>query len=216
MKARYDMQQMTTESLTRAETEYQHALDLDPEYAAAYLGLASSKYNEFVARGSTYQTEVERKSAERLWRKALELDPDLPTAHATLAALALQYDWDWRRAERELQLAVAGPSSATAESYYAFLLIFRGRFAEADQHIGRMLDLDPFSSATRNNLTVARNLEGRFAQAREISQRMAAEFPTMISPQQMIGVTYLEEGQPELALPIFRQLKQRFPQARVF
>ncbi len=216
LKARYDMQQMTTESLTRAEAEYQHAIDLDPAYGAAYAGLASAKYNRFVARGSAYQTEAERKSAEQLFHKALELDADLPTPHAILAVLAMQYDWDWGRAERELQLSVAGPPSSTAESFYAFLLTFRGRFAEADQHVRRMMDLDPFSTASMNNLAVVRNLEGRFAQAREISQQIATEHPSMIAPQQMIGATYIEERHPELALPVFRQLKPRFPQAQFF
>jgi TolB-like protein/Flp pilus assembly protein TadD len=216
IKARYEMQQMTTESVTRAETEYQRAIDLDPEYAAAYLGLANTKYDQFVARGSAFQTEAERGSAEQLLHKALELDPDLPTAHAMLATFAMQYDWDWDRAEREFRLAVSGPSSATAESFYAFLLVFRGRFAEADRHVQRMVDLDPFSTATMNNLGVIRNLEGRFAEAREIAQKMAAQSPAMIAPQQMIGGTYIEEGHPELAFPIFRQLKQRYPQAQLF
>lgn len=216
IKARYDMQQMTTDSLLRAEREYQQAIDSDPEYAAAYLGLASAKYDQFVARGSAYQTEAERKSAQQLFRKALELDPDLPTAHAMLAALAMQYDWNWNGAERQLQLAVAGPPSASAESFYAFFLIFRGRFAEADQHLRRMRDLDPFSTATMNNLVVTRNLEGRFAEARENAQRMAAQYPKMFAPQLMIGMGYIAEGNPNLALPIFEQLKQRFPQAPMF
>jgi serine/threonine protein kinase/TolB-like protein/Flp pilus assembly protein TadD len=216
IKARYDIQQMTTESVTRAEAEYRRAIDLDPEYAAAYLGLANAKYDQFAARGSTFQTEAERKSAEQLFRKALELDPDLPSAHAMLATLAMQYDWDWDGAEREFRLAVAGPSSAGAESFYAFLLVFRGRFDEADRHVQRMVDLDPFSTSTMNNLAVARNLEGRFAEAREISQKMAAQYPAMIAPQQAIGGTYIEEGHPELAFPIFAQLKQRYPQAQLF
>ena len=216
MKARYDTQQMTTESLTRAETEFQHAIDLDPEYSTAYFGLANAKYDQSVARGSAYRTEVERKSAQQLFQKALELDPDFTDAHAMLAALAMQYDWDWGRAERELQLAAAGPSSVNAEDYYALLLIFRGRFSEAEQHIQRALDRDPYSTAARIDVSVARNLEGRFAQAREISQQMAAEYPKMIGPQGMIGLTYIEEGHPELALPILRQLKQRFPPAQVF
>ena len=216
MKARYDTQQMTTESLTRAETEFQHAIDLDPEYSTAYFGLANAKYDQSAARGSAYRTEVERKSAQQLFQKALELDPDFTDAHAMLAALAMQYDWDWGRAERELQLAAAGPSSVNAEDYYALLLIFRGRFSEAEQHIQRALDRDPYSTAARIDVSVARNLEGRFAQAREISQQMAAEYPKMIGPQGMIGLTYIEEGHPELALPILRQLKQRFPQAQVF
>jgi tetratricopeptide (TPR) repeat protein len=216
MKARYDTQQMTTESLTRAETEFQHAIDLDPEYSTAYFGLANAKYDQSAARGSAYRTEVERKSAQQLFQKALELDPDFTDAHAMLAALAMQYDWDWGRAERELQLAAAGPSSVNAEDYYALLLIFRGRFSEAEQHIQRALDRDPYSTAARIDVSVARNLEGRFAQAREISQQMAAEYPKMIGPQGMIGLTYIEEGHPELALPILRQLKQRFPPAQVF
>ena len=216
IKARYDMQQVTTDSLIRAESEYQQAIDLDPEYAAAYLGLANAKYDQFAARGSAYQTEGERKSAEQLFRKALELDPDLPEAHAMLAALAMQYDWNWDGAERQFQLAVAGPPSATAESFYAFFLLFRGRIAEADQHLRRVVDLDPFSTATMNNLVVARNLESRFAEAREDAQRMAAQYPKMFMPQLMVGEGYIAEGRPQLALPIFEQLKLRFPQAPLF
>jgi serine/threonine-protein kinase len=216
LKAHYETQAMSVEALARTESDYQHAIDLDPEYADAYLGLATAKYNEFAARGSINQAPFVRAEAERMFRKALALDPDLPSAHAMLAALSMQYDWDWRGAERELQQAVAGSSSATAESYYAFFLIFRGRFAEADRHLQKMRDLDPVSTASMNNLGLSRNLEGRFAQAREICQQVAAEHPGIISMPQMIGLTYVEEGRPELALPIFQGLKTRFPQAQVF
>lgn len=216
LQARYDMQQMTTESLTRAETEYRRAIAVDPEYAAAWLGLGNVQYNLSAARGSAYRTEAERQSAEQSFHKALELDPDSPAAHAMLAALVMQYDWDWGRAERELRLAVDGGSSAAAETYYAFLLIFRGRFAEADQHLRRMLDLDPFSTATLGNRVLARNLEGHFSEAREIARQMAVASPKAVAPQQMIAMTYVEEGQTELALPIFRQLKDRIPQAGIF
>jgi serine/threonine-protein kinase len=216
LQARYDMQQMTTESLARAETEYRHAIDVDPEYPAAWLGLGNVQYNLSAARGSAYRTESERQTAEQSFHKALQLEPDLPAAHAMLAALAMQYDWDWNRAERELQLALAGGSNATAETYYAFLLIFRGRFPEADLHLRRMLDLDPFSTATLGNRALARNLEGHFSEAREIARQMAVESPKAIPPQQIIAMTYVEEGQTELALPIFRQLRDRIPQIGIF
>jgi serine/threonine-protein kinase len=216
LQARYDMQQMTTESLTRAETEYRHAIAVDPEYPAAWLGLGNVQYNLSAARGSAYRTETERQIAEQSFHKALQLEPDLPAAHAMLAALVMQYDWDWDRAERELQRALTGGSSATAETYYAFLLIFRGRFPEADQHLRRMLDLDPFSTATLGNRALARNLEGHFPEAREIARQMAVESPKAIPPQQMIGMTYVEEGRPELALPVFRQLKDRIPHSEIY
>jgi tetratricopeptide (TPR) repeat protein len=216
MKARYEVQQLTSQSVTQAEADYQRAIGLDPEYAVAYLGLGIAKYDQNVARGSTGQTDAERKDAEQLVAKALELDPELPMAHALLALWAMQFDWDWQRAERELRLAVAGAPNAIAEQYYGFFLIFRGRFEEADEQMRRMQDLDSYSTVSRMNLATARFLEGRFAQEREIAQQVAAESPKMLAPQQAIGGSYIAEGHPELALPILRQLKQRFPEAQVF
>jgi tetratricopeptide (TPR) repeat protein len=67
-----------------------------------------------------------------------------------------------------------------------------------------------------DNVALLRNLEGRFAEARDISQRAAAEHPAILQPQGMIGLTYIEEGHPELALPIIQRLIPRFPQARVW
>jgi TolB-like protein len=215
MKGRYDLQQVTPEAETEAELDFQHAIDKDPEYAPAYLGLASAKYDQSIARGSSYQTEAELKGVESLLRKALELDPGLPAAHGFAAFLAMQYERNWARAERELQLAASDSSSAGADRDYAFFLLYHGRFAEADRHLSRMLELDPFSTATQSNLALARNMEGRFAEAREISQKAAVEYPKMLWTQELIGLTYVEEGHPELALPVFRELEQRFPAAQV-
>jgi predicted Zn-dependent protease len=66
------------------------------------------------------------------------------------------------------------------------------------------------------NRALARNLEGHFSEAREIARQMAVESPKAIAPQQIIAMTYVEEGQPELAVPIFRQLRERIPQAGIF
>lgn len=128
----------------------------------------------------------------------------------------MQYDWDWAGAEREFKLAGTATPNAAVEGQYAFLLIFRGRFGEAEQHVQRLLDLDPFSISTMVNLSLYRYLEGRFGEARQTSQRLAAQYPAMIPPQQVIGQTYLEEGHPDLALKVFRQLEPRFPQIRLY
>jgi TolB-like protein/tetratricopeptide (TPR) repeat protein len=215
MKGRYDLQQVTPDAAAQAELDYQHAIDKDPAYAPAYLGLANAKYNQSIARGSSYQTEAELKGVQSLLFKALQLDPGLPGAHSLAALLAMQHDRDWARAERELQLALTSSSSAAANRDYAFFLLFHGRFPEADLHFARMAELDPYSTATESNLALARILEGRFVEAREISQKAAAENPRMLWTQQLIGLTYVEDGRPELALPIFRKLKQRFPPAQV-
>lgn len=214
LKASYDVQQMTTESLARAGTEYRHAMDLDPEYGAVYLGLGTVQYDQALARGAIHRTEAECKSAAQFFRKALELDPDLPDAHALLGIVALQYDWDWLGAEHELLSAVAGHNSPNAEAQYALFLVFRGRFAEAEAHIHRALEMSPFSNW--NNLSLARDLEGRFAQAREMFQQLSSEHPEAIQPQFMIAFTHIEEGRPELAFPVLRKLRPRFPPAQMF
>jgi serine/threonine-protein kinase len=216
MKARYEMQQLTPDSLSRAETHFNQAIARDPQYAEAYSGLASAEYNRSMAKGSTGQTEAERRAAEQMAHKALTLDPDLSAARAILATLAMQYDWDWSRAEQEYQRASAAFPSAAIEGQYIYLLLFRGRFAEADQHIRRLLDLDPFSTVTMVNVSLYRDLERRYPEAREISQRIAAQYPAMLPPQQVIGHTWLAEGHPERALQVFRPLEPRFPQIRVY
>jgi len=216
LKGRYDMQRLTLAAVTKAEVDFQHAIDLDPAYAAAYAGLGAAKYNEFIASGAVSQPEEVRRSAERLFHKALELDPGLSNARAALAALAMQYEWDWKGAEHQLQMASAGPSSPTAESYYGFLLIFQNRFAEADKHLRRLVDIDPYSTLTLTNLTTARNREGRYAETRELAQQLETRSPGAFLPQEMFGATYVGEGRPELAFPIFQELRKTFPQAQVF
>jgi serine/threonine protein kinase len=215
MRARYEAQQVTPESMTRAEQAYRRAIELDPDYAEAWVGLASASYGRAAARGSVGQSDAERGAARQMARHALSLDPDLPAARAILATLAMQYDWDWAGAERELRLAGEGSPNASVENQYIYLLLFRGRFAEADRHIQRLLDLDPFSTTTMFNLSQYRILERRYADARETAQRIAAQYPAMIPPQQTIARTWIQEGRPELALQIYRQLEPRFPEVRM-
>ena len=64
--------------------------------------------------------------------KALALDPSLAEAHAALALIVQNHDWDWQTAEREFRQAIAlNPNYATAHHWYAEHLMWRGRFDEA-------------------------------------------------------------------------------------
>jgi serine/threonine-protein kinase len=205
------MQAANTDAVKRAEAEFQHAIDLDPNYAQAYLELARAKWAEARARGSNYRTELERNSAAELCHKALQLDPNLPDAHALLGELAMEYDWDWSTAERELRSALAGPPNAKAELSYAFFLIFHHRFAEADQHLRRAQELEPFDTSNLLNLSQAFYLEGRFAQLRETSQRLLAMHPDLIQAQLEVAGTHIWDGEPQLALTALARIRKPFP-----
>jgi tetratricopeptide (TPR) repeat protein len=216
LKGRFEAQQMTTEALKQAEGDFQRAIDLDPQYAAAYLELGMQKYNEYSARISSGQTGEERRSAERLIQKALELNPDLQAAHGVLAMLAMQYDWDWDRAERELRGAATGASNSGVEEAYAFLLVFKGRFAEADEHVNRIQDLDPFSTPSMNDVMQIRFLEGRISEARSLAEKIRASYPKMLQPKAMISATYIMEGRTGDALQEIGRWEADFPPAEMF
>jgi TolB-like protein/Flp pilus assembly protein TadD len=215
MKGYYQLELETPESLDRAEQDFQQAIDLDPDYAAAYNGLGAAKFNRAVAN-LTDRTSAELEASERLLRKALDLDPDLAVARSNLALIAMQYDWDWGRAEREIQTALSSAPSSAAESTYAMLLAYRGRFSEADDHLRRAQDLDPLGVLQLTRSCAIRLTQGRLAQAREECQKITARYPTMIQPAIMANSIYLLEGRPDQALPVFQQMENRYPQVRLF
>ncbi len=211
VKGRFDLQEGTTGGVKRAEADFQQAIDADPNYAAAYIELAKARLAEAPARGSTFRTEQERDSVEELSRKALQLDPNLSDAHALLAGLAMQYEWDWSTAEREFRLALRGDPSAKVEFAYAFFLLFHRRFAEADEHLSRAQEMNPFDTANMLDLSQARYLEGRFAEVREISQRLLALHPTLPAAQASVAGSYIWDGRPQLALTALDKVDKSFP-----
>lgn len=216
LKGRFEAQQMTTEALKQAEADFQRAIDLDPQYALAYFELGAQKYNESTARLYPVQTEEERRSIDQLIQKALLLDPSLQPARGVLAMQAMQYDWDWDRAEKHLRMGRAEASSPGIEQAYAFLLTFRGRFAEADEHVRRLQDLDPFSTASMNDVMQVRFLEGRFDEARGLAEKMSSSYPKMLAPKVMIAGTNIMQGRSALALQELERWKADFPPAQMF
>ncbi len=84
--------------------------------------------------------------AERSARTALELDPTLGEAHASLGFLRFQADWDVEAAERGLRLGLElNPSYAQAHAWLSSVLRAEGRGAEAVAAARRARQLDPFS-----------------------------------------------------------------------
>jgi TolB-like protein/Tfp pilus assembly protein PilF len=213
LEGQYLQRQMTPAALAQAEASFRHAIDVDPAYALAYTALGITEYNRSASRASIQQTDAERRTAEHLLRKAAEMDPELSAPHITLAILVMQYNWDWEAAERELRLAERSGITAAAESQYAILRAYHGNFTEADQHIRRALQLDPLGTVTLNNVGLVLYWEGRYAEAREVYQKLEKVAPNMIGPELLIDLTYIQEGHPELALPRILQLKARFPPA---
>jgi TolB-like protein/DNA-binding winged helix-turn-helix (wHTH) protein len=144
LKGRYFWNKRNAASFRQAAEYFQLAIDRDPNYAPAYAGLADT-FALMSSYGYAPPAELIPK-ARAAALKALQIDESLAGAHASLAVIAQNYDWDWPTAEREYRRAIQlDPDYATAHQWYAECLGFEGRFDEAFAESDRARKLDPLS-----------------------------------------------------------------------
>src|SRR5581483_324230 len=103
MKGRFEDDAMSPAGNAAAQAQYRRAIEIDPQYAAAYSALGGAIWNRSIL---VLQPRPPSEAAEavRLYQKAIELDPGFAVAHAALGGYAMFTDWDWARAEREYRL----------------------------------------------------------------------------------------------------------------
>jgi tetratricopeptide (TPR) repeat protein len=139
------------DDLRQAIQYFERAIQLTPDYAAAHAGLSDAWVQRGIW-GAREFSEVES-PARTAALKAVDLDPLLAEAHASLSRIKFLYDWDWVGAEHELKRALElNPGSLHTHSYYADFLMSMGRHAEAIDEIQRAEQLDPLSSEIQSSV----------------------------------------------------------------
>jgi len=162
---RYHWSKRTEESLRKAIEYFDAAVSGDPTYVPAYSALADS-YNQLgtVMVGSEPPSVMRPRAAEAAIR-ALQIDPDLAEAHATLGYVK-HYDWQWAEAERELRRALElNPSYALGHIWYANFLVCRKRLDEAVAEVRKAEELDPLSMVVLTNVGWTLAFTGRLQEA---------------------------------------------------
>lgn len=213
LKASFEGDQMDPQSNAMAQRDFRRALEIDPDYATAYNSLAVMIWNRNIIAGER-PVIAERRECEKLWRKAIEIDSDLRAPYVSLALYAMQYDWDWKRAERELQTVLAAGPSAAAEDTLSTLYLIEGRRAEADQHRRAAQDLDIRFSLTANNMTFL-SLEGRTAEAREECLKLIVRNPNASRWQTELNTLDASLGKMDVAIRNLRKLSRQQPDALI-
>lgn len=122
---------------------FQKAIQLQPDYAAAWAGVADA-YLVRAISGGCPMSEVTAQ-AEAAARKAVELDPSLPEGHQALGAWYFYAAWDLPRAEAEIKRVIELDSGySDAHHVYSYLLLATNRREESLQEQKRATELDPF------------------------------------------------------------------------
>ena len=144
LKGRYYWDRRNEESYKIAEDAYKQAIDLDPNYALAYAGLADL----YLFRDDKLNRHIAMPLAKQNALKALELDETLAEAHNTLAFVNENYDLDMPAAEAGFRRAIElKPNYAIAHQWYSGLLMWTGRTEEALAEAKLAVELEPYSAA---------------------------------------------------------------------
>jgi DNA-binding winged helix-turn-helix (wHTH) protein/tetratricopeptide (TPR) repeat protein len=143
LKGRYFWNKRSAGDLRKGVACFIDAIAIDESYALAYAGLADS-YLMLVNYGVMSSREG-LPLAKAAALKALEADPDLGEAHASLGYL-YSVEWDWKSCERELRRSIElNPAEITPHHWYSVLLTILGRWDQALEELEKARDLDPLS-----------------------------------------------------------------------
>ena len=166
LQGRFYWNKRTAGGVSKAIDYFQQAIQKDPNFALAYSGLADSYFS--LARNTAALSPKEAGAkARQAAEKAVDIDPSLAEAHASLGNVLLVFEWDFPAAEREFRRAInLNPSYPYAHQWYAELLSSTGRYEEAIQQNQKAVELEP-GSIHRLNLGLSYMLAGRYADAEQ-------------------------------------------------
>ncbi|MFZ1700617.1 MAG: tetratricopeptide repeat protein [Pyrinomonadaceae bacterium] len=182
LKGRFHYLKRTKADLEKGVEYYEQAIARDPGFALAYVGI-SEAYRTMPSYGYVASREVAAR-ARAAAQKALEIDPGLAEAHAAVAGVAVNFDWDWQKAESEYKNAIElGPNVAEIHKNYGYgFLVPMGRFREAIVELKRALELEPLSVIYVSHLASSYMYDGQLDKALEQTAEanyLAAGHPTV-------------------------------------
>jgi adenylate cyclase len=176
LKGRTMFQNRTEKAMKAAREQFELAIREDPEYARAYAGLAD--IHMLLGDYLFAPLPASLNEAKRNIEKALELDPDLPEAHVSLAYF-LQYDYKFGEAQKEFERAIElNPSYATAHHWFAGCLEAFGYLDKALEEALLAEELDPLSSAITLSVFYRCIEDGRYDEALKRIKKLQEIDPT--------------------------------------
>jgi tetratricopeptide (TPR) repeat protein len=185
-------------------TYFEQALLLDPNCARACSGIADC-CTLLTWFGALWPREAGSR-AETAAARALEIDPRLGEAYASLGLVRFWHNWDWKGAEEMFCRAIElNPSYAMARQWYASLLHSRGRLAEARTQMLRAREIDPHALIIQMNMADGPFFAREYDKAAEYLKELLANVPQFFPAQFNLGRAYLEMKKYPEAIAAFEK-----------
>jgi TolB-like protein/Tfp pilus assembly protein PilF len=202
LKGRYHWNKRSKPGIRKAREYFAQAIELEPSYALAYVGLADA----YMMSEDLRPKEVRRK-AKAMIEKALEIDDGLAEAHTTLAWILFVFEYNRGEAEREFELALElNPNYPTVHHWYALFLAMTSRRDSAIEEVRRAQELDPLSliitTAAAWILYFARRFDDAIGEIRKAIEMD----PTFVPAYAVLGQIYLQQEDYPRAIAAFQSL----------
>jgi TolB-like protein/Flp pilus assembly protein TadD len=202
LRGQFALNQSTRHDIDGSIRYFEQAINADPKFAPAYLGLANAYDALGLVLVGAPPSETRPKVISAA-QKALELDPQLADGHVVLAD-AYRKEWRWTEAEAEYKRALAlSPNSAAAHAGFAHWLACKGRTAEAVEWANHARELDPLVPGI--NLAWILFQARRYDEAvRELHAALEVT-PRDASALWFLGFVLIAEGKPANAIPVLER-----------
>ncbi|HUW08255.1 MAG TPA: tetratricopeptide repeat protein [Anaerolineae bacterium] len=204
LQARQLGRQFTAEGYERSNSLYEQALEIEPEYAAAWTGLAFN-YAIQADVGLRPLDEGYRLAREAA-NRALAIDPDYARAYAVLGRIASNHDNDLAAAAKHVGRALElDPTNPGILQSAAGLATSLGRLDEAIALSKYVVDHDPVNAGAHGSLGSGYGDAGRLDEAIASYRTGLSLSPGRSIAHYAIGVSLLRQGEPEEALQAMQQ-----------
>jgi DNA-binding winged helix-turn-helix (wHTH) protein/Flp pilus assembly protein TadD len=204
VKGRHYWSKRDVENVRAAMAFFRQAIDHDPTYALAYVGLAEAFFTLWVHGWTTAPDAIV--TAQAAATRALEIDDAMAEAHATLGAIRMMSARDWPGAERSFCQAIElAPEYPTTRNWFANFLAAQQRFDESVREAQQAVALDPLNATWRMGVGHMLFLGHRYKEALEAGLRALEMDPNLWLAHWVIGMAHEQLGDVSRAAAALRE-----------
>jgi serine/threonine protein kinase/tetratricopeptide (TPR) repeat protein len=198
LKGRFYSDQATTAGVQRGVEYFHQAIERDPHYALAYVGIADAY---FLLSSQFLSPREAMPQVKEAATKALQLDESLAEAHTMLAMVNAFYEYNFPSATAEFKRGVElDPGSASAHQWRGYFLIAMGQQQEALDELTKARELDPLSDTVSLLLSVSFLFSRQYDQSIQQSRKMIEAEPDFWWGHFLLGWAEVETGKYDEAI----------------
>lgn len=192
----------TPANAQKAIDAFRNAVELQPDYAQAYAGLALA-YSLMSFTGFIDSDEGYRLTEEAAY-KTIELDPEIENGYVSLGFVEFFQRWDFDKGKNYLEKALEiNPRSPEANQALSFYYLITGDFDMSLASIQKSREIDPLSLTTNRTLADVYYLQGDYNMAIEVYDWLHEQDPDFMAAIEFKAWAYLMSGDYERAIRIF-------------